>query len=105
MLIKIRFEFDRFFKFQNIVKVEFMSIQVRAGGGLYLGEALHNRMGFLLKVSATLKIAIFPYLRFQRFQIDMLESFLLKKIRRKYYFCRKISGVKDLFSLIILIDS
>ena len=33
----------------------------------------------LLKVSATLKIAIFPYLRFQRFQIDMLESFLLKQ--------------------------
>ena len=32
-----------------------------------------------IKVSATLKIAIFPYLRFQRFQIDMLESFLLKK--------------------------
>ena len=32
-----------------------------------------------LKVSATLKIAIFPYLRFQHFQIDMLESFLLKK--------------------------
>ena len=32
-----------------------------------------------LKVSATLKIAIFPYLRFQRFQIDMRESFLLKK--------------------------
>ena len=32
-----------------------------------------------LKVSATLKIAIFPYFRFQRFQIDMLESFLLKK--------------------------
>ena len=31
------------------------------------------------KVSATLKIAIFPYLRFQRFQIDMLESFLLKQ--------------------------
>ena len=31
------------------------------------------------KVSATLKIAIFPYFRFQRFQIDMLESFLLKK--------------------------
>ena len=58
-----------------------------------------------VKVSATLKIAIFPYLRFQRFQIDMLESFLLKKkIRRKYYFCRKISGVKDFFSLIILID-
>ena len=34
---------------------------------------------FKFKVSATLKIAIFPYLRFQRFQIDMLESFLLKK--------------------------
>ena len=32
-----------------------------------------------VKVSATVKIAIFPYLRFQRFQIDMLESFLLKK--------------------------
>ena len=31
------------------------------------------------KVSATLKIAIFPYLRFQRFQIGMLESFLFKK--------------------------
>ena len=30
----------------------------------------------LVKVSATLKIAIFPYLRFQRFQIDILESFL-----------------------------
>ena len=32
-----------------------------------------------IKVSATFKIAIFPYLRFQCFQIDMLESFLLKK--------------------------
>ena len=32
--------------------------------------------GYPVKVSATLKIAIFPYLRFQRFQIDMLESFL-----------------------------
>ena len=32
-----------------------------------------------VKVSATLKIAIFPYLKFQRFQIDMLESFLLKQ--------------------------
>ena len=29
-----------------------------------------------IKVSATLKIAIFLYLRFQRFQIDILESFL-----------------------------
>ena len=37
----------------------------------------------LIKVSATLKIAIFPYLRFQRFQIDMLESFLLKKKNRR----------------------
>ena len=33
----------------------------------------------VVKVSATLKIAIFPYLRFQHFQIDMLESFLLEK--------------------------
>ena len=33
------------------------------------------------KVSATLKIAIFPYLKFQRFQIDMPESFLFKKIK------------------------
>ena len=32
-----------------------------------------------IKVSATLKIAIFPHLRFQHFQIDMLESFLSKK--------------------------
>ena len=32
-----------------------------------------------LKVSATLKIAIFSFLRFQHFQIDILESFLLKK--------------------------
>ena len=31
------------------------------------------------KVSATLKIAIFPYLRFERFQINMLESFLFEK--------------------------
>ena len=29
-----------------------------------------------IKVSDSLKIAIFPYLRFQRFQIDMLENFL-----------------------------
>ena len=35
-----------------------------------------NPAGLVIKVSATLKIAIFPYLRFQRFQIDMLESFL-----------------------------
>ena len=35
--------------------------------------------GKYFKVSATLKNAIFPYLRFQRFQIDMLEIFLLKK--------------------------
>ena len=38
---------------------------------------LRGMCGF--KVSATLKIAIFPYLMFQRFQIDMLESFLSKK--------------------------
>ena len=34
------------------------------------------RRAFRFKVSATLKIAIFTYFRFQRFQIDMLESFL-----------------------------
>ena len=38
-----------------------------------------KRSAARLKVSATLKIAIFPYLRFPRFQIDMLERFLLKK--------------------------
>ena len=75
---------------------------------LYVQITLYSSIIFYLniqviKVSATLKIAIFSYLRFQRFQIDMLESFLPKKIR-KYYFCRKISGVKDFFSLIILID-
>ena len=69
-----------------------------------LDPSQHSLKPQAIKVSATLKIAIFSYLRFQRFQIDMLESFLLKKkIRRKYYFCRKISGVKDFFSLIILI--
>ena len=46
------------------------------------------------KVSATLKIAIFPYLRFQRFQIDMLESFLLKK---KILFLSKDIGGKRFF--------
>ena len=35
-----------------------------------------NKLESFFKVSATLKIAIFPYLRFQRFQIDMLENFL-----------------------------
>ena len=38
------------------------------------------------KVSATLKITVFPYLRCQRFQIDMLESFLLKKNQKKILF-------------------
>ena len=61
--------------------------------GFYDGEVRSNlpflksaKTVFLLaagtitfKVSATLKIAIFPYLRFQSFQIGMLESFLLKK--------------------------
>ena len=37
MLIKIRFEFDRFFKLQNVVKVEFISIHAR--GEIYLGMA------------------------------------------------------------------
>ena len=51
---------------------------------LYVQITLYSSIIFYLniqviKVSATLKIAIFSYLRFQRFQIDMLESFLLKK--------------------------
>ena len=53
---------------------------------------------YLLKVSATLKITIFPYLRFQRFQIDMLESFLLKKKnQKKILFLSKDSGGKRFF--------
>ena len=44
-----------------------------------LGPSRESDRWFQLKVSATLKIVIFPYLRFQRFQIDMLESFLSKK--------------------------
>ena len=54
----------------------------------------HNEQ---LKVSATLKIAIFPYLRFQRFQIDMLESFLLKKNQKKILFLSKDIGGKRFF--------
>ena len=51
----------------------------------------------IIKVSATLKIAIFPYLRFQRFQIDMLESFLLKKNQKKILFLSKDIGGKRFF--------
>ena len=47
--------------------------------GSWILEIVEFSDVILLKVSVTLKIAIFPYLRFQRFQIDMLESFLLKK--------------------------
>ena len=47
-------------------------VAISGQGGKGGDEALNS----LLKVSATLKIAIFPYLRFQRFQIDILESFL-----------------------------
>ena len=50
-----------------------------------------------IKVSATLKIAIFPYLRFQRFQIGMLESFLLKKNQKKILFLSKDIGGKRFF--------
>ena len=60
-----------------------------------------ENIGF--KVSATLKMAIFPYLRYQRFQIDMLESFLLKK-NQKILFPSKDIGGKNFFSLITLID-
>ena len=40
---------------------------------------LNKYLVHTVKVSATLKIAIFPDLRFQHSQIGMLESFLLKK--------------------------
>ena len=50
-----------------------------------------------IKVSATLKITIFPYLRFQLFQIDMLESFLLKKNQKKILFLSKDIGGKRFF--------
>ena len=51
----------------------------------------------ILKVSATLKIALFPYLRFQRFQIGMFESFLLKKNQKKILFLSKDIGGKRVF--------
>ena len=57
----------------------------RALKPLFAGFDLYTKVFFTsvhlaeFKVSATLKIAIFPYLRFERFQIDMLESFLFKK--------------------------
>ena len=52
---------------------------------LFAGFDLYTKVFFTsvhlaeFKGSATLKIAIFPYLRFERFQIYMLESFLFKK--------------------------
>ena len=49
-------------------------------GDIYeVGYSIPDYSETCIKVSVTLKIAIFPYLRFQRFQIDMLESFLLQK--------------------------
>ena len=51
----------------------------------------------LIKVSATLKIAIFSFLRFQHFQIDILESFLLKKNQKKILFLSKDIGGKRFF--------
>ena len=59
-------------------------------------QAVYSGIGYI-KVSATLKIAIFPYLRFQRFQIDMLESFLLKKNQKKILFLSKDIGGKRFF--------
>ena len=52
------------------------------------------------KVSATLKITVVPYLRCQRFQIDMLENFLLKKNQKKILFLSKDIGGKRFFILI-----
>ena len=57
----------------------------------------HIYRHIVIKVSATLKIAIFPYLRFQRFQIGMLESFLLKKNQKKILFLSKDIGGKRFF--------
>ena len=56
-----------------------------------------SSLAICIKVSATLKIAIFPYLRFQRFQIGMLESFLLKKNQKKILFLSKDIGGKRFF--------
>ena len=44
----------------------------------FLSYSVFNELHYL-EVSATLKIAIFPYLRFQCFQIDMLEGFIFLK--------------------------
>ena len=64
---------------------------------LYVQITLYSSIIFYLniqviKVSATLKIAIFSYLRFQRFQIDMLESFLQKKIQKILFLSKDIGG-------------
>ena len=64
---------------------------------LYVQITLYSSIIFYLniqviKVSATLKIAIFSYLRFQRFQIDMLESFLQKKNQKILFLSKDIGG-------------
>ena len=64
---------------------------------LYVQITLYSSIIFYLniqviKVSATLKIAIFSYLRFQRFQIDMLESFLHKKNQKILFLSKDIGG-------------
>ena len=69
----------------------YMQLKLRTAACIYSMEISS------LKVSATLKIAIFPYLRFQRFQIDMLESFLLKKNQKKILFLSKDIGGKRFF--------
>ena len=64
---------------------------------ILLGQEILFQSLLGLKVSATFKIAIFPYLRFQRFQIDMLENFLLKKNQKKISFLSKDIGGKRFF--------
>ena len=64
---------------------------------LYVQITLYSSIIFYLniqviKVSATLKIAIFSYLRFERFQIDMLESFLQKKNQKILFLSKDIGG-------------
>ena len=51
-----------------------------------------------LRYQPPLKLPFFPYLRFQRFQIGMLESFLLKKKnQKKILFLSKDIGGKRFF--------
>ena len=58
----------------------------------YFCTVIEKHVLINFKVSATLKIAICPYLRFQRFQIDMLESFIFKKNKKILFLSKDIRG-------------